>query len=42
MRATSRVLSYMSMRFVQVLVWWWGAYVVVHNELSSRFMRLLL
>ena len=43
MMATSRVLSYMSMRFVQVLVMVVGAYFVVHDELSvGGFMGFLL
>ncbi|HEX8238025.1 MAG TPA: ABC transporter ATP-binding protein [Abditibacteriaceae bacterium] len=43
MMATSRVLSYMSMRFVQVLVMVVGAYFVVHGELSvGGFMGFLL
>jgi ATP-binding cassette subfamily B protein len=43
MMATSRVLSYLSMRFVQVLVMVVGAYFVVHGELTvGGFMGFLL
>jgi ATP-binding cassette subfamily B protein len=43
MMATSRVLSYMSMRFVQVLVMVVGAYFVVQGELTvGGFMGFLL